>query len=364
MRTLYDIVDADLYIEMLQKKYIKEQHHPRFPQLTIVNYTDSCMWDQVWNDVTMTCRGLIFNNKTEKIVARPFRKFFNSDQQQAPSWGLTEFVQVTDKLDGSLGILYLQPDGRRAIATRGSFSSDQADWGTEMYQAVYEDQWSPTEDITYLFELIYPENRVVVDYGGVQNLVLIGAVNTLTGSSIDIFDVASEWPGLVVPLFEERIEYEKALSLPERSNAEGYVFWNIERDERVKLKYEHYKELHRYLTNTSAKHVWEVLSQGKNPNEVFASAPDEFHEWLKQVVTELQDKYLQIKNGAIIEFMSVKNSLPEDSSRKDFALSVRGSEVSSLLFKLYDDSSIDDLVWKMVKPSGTRTYRTVSSDAD
>lgn len=364
MTTLYDIVDADLYADMLQQKYIKEKTHPKFPQLTIVNYTDSCMWDQVWNDVTMTCRGLIFNNETKEIIARPFRKFFNTDQQQAPSWGLTELVQVTDKLDGSLGILYQQPDGRYAIATRGSFASDQAEWGTEVFQGMYEEEWTPNPELTYLFELIYPENRIVVDYEGVQSLVLIGAVEISTGKSVSVDDLISDWIGISVPVFEESMTYEEALSLPERDNAEGYVFWNMSSDERMKIKYERYKELHRYLTNTSARHVWEVLSEGKNPNEIFAAAPDEFHDWVKEVISELETQNLEIKTKAWIQFMSIRNSLPEGAERKDFALAVQDAEYRSLMFMWYDGKSVDDVVWKMIKPSGNRTFKTVSSDAD
>jgi hypothetical protein len=39
---------------------------------------------------------------------------------------------VTDKLDGSLGILYPTPDGH-AIATRGAFVSEQALHATELW---------------------------------------------------------------------------------------------------------------------------------------------------------------------------------------------------------------------------------------
>lgn len=364
MANLYDNIDSDLYSEMLQQKYIKEQQHPQFPQLTIVNYTDSCMWDQVWNDVTMTCRGLIFNNETKEILARPFRKFFNNDQQQAPQWRFDQIVQITDKLDGSLGILYPTPDGSHAIATRGSFTSDQAQWGTEVFQGNYSEEWSPSPELTYLYELIYPENRIVVDYGGVQSMILLGAVVTETGESVAVTDIAGEWPGLIVPVFYEEMTYEEALLLPPRDNAEGLVLWNMDRDERVKIKYEHYKLLHRYLTNTNPKHVWEVLAERKDPDEIFAAAPDEFHVWLKEVIEELKTNYYNIKARAWLEFKSIMDSLPENAERKDFALAAQDAEFRSLMFLFYDDRSVDDAIWKMVKPSGARTVRTVSSDAD
>lgn len=58
-------------------------------------------------------------------VLRPLPKFLNHDQPEAPVIALDEPVVVTDKADGSLGIIYPTPDGP-AVATRGSFASDQA----------------------------------------------------------------------------------------------------------------------------------------------------------------------------------------------------------------------------------------------
>ena len=365
MPKIYDVVDLDLYTEMIKQKYIKEQVHPKFPELLIANYTDACMWDQVWNSATMQCRGLIWNRDDQEVLARPYRKFFNHDQEQAPKWSLDTKVHVTDKLDGSLGILYKQPDDTYAVATRGSFASDQAMWGTEVYREMFEGEFEPDDNHTYLFELIYPENRVVVNYDGLQQMVLLGAVDIRTGDSIAIEDIAGSWPGLIVPLFHEEAPLEKVLLAPPRDNAEGLVLWNRETDERVKIKYEEYKRLHKYLTNTTVKHVWEILSSGQNANEVFAGAPDEFHQWLQQVILEFASEYGRIEFESRNEYESILSTLPEDFTRKDFALAVQGAKYKSLLFKLYDGQSTSDDIWKMLKPHGqTRTVRKVDEDAN
>ena len=74
--------------------------------------------------MTLACRGLIVDERDGGVVARPYRKFFNHDQPDAPPLDVTAPVTVTDKLDGSLGILYREPSGAVAVATRGSFASD------------------------------------------------------------------------------------------------------------------------------------------------------------------------------------------------------------------------------------------------
>jgi RNA ligase len=361
---LYNLLDKDLYYEMLKSKYIKEQTHPNFPQLTIVNYTDACMWDQEWNEVTVTCRGLIFNNESKTIVARSFNKFFNSDQEQAPKWSLDTKVQVTDKVDGSLGILYKNPDGDYAICTRGSFTSDQSVWATKHYNNFYKDLWQPVPGITYLFEIIYPENRIVLDYEGLQDLILIGVVETHTGKTFSVLDSHHAWPG---PLVKTELDYaslEEVLLLPQRDNAEGFVLWNMDTDERVKIKYDHYKILHKLLTNTNAKHVWEVLSTGQDPDTIFSAAPDEFHEWAKLVVSELKAEFSRIKYEATKEYVDTLKTLAENFSRKDFAQVAAKSAHKSILFKIYDEQSYDSIIWGSIKPSGTITFRKIDSDAD
>jgi RNA ligase len=71
-------------------------------------------------------------------------------------------------MDGSLGILY-KVDGKPYLATRGSFVSDQAVAGTAMLHERYGD-YEFEDGFTYLFEIIYPENRIVIDYKGMSDL--------------------------------------------------------------------------------------------------------------------------------------------------------------------------------------------------
>ena len=161
------------------KKYIKYGYIVSRPNkeetLLILNYTNKCQFDRLWDEITMICRGLIVDNDWN-IIARPFTKFFNLGE-------LTEALpykkfNVYEKLDGSLGILYWI-NNIPFIATRGSFESEQAIKGTEMlfkYQLDILDK-----NYTYLFEIIYPDNKIVVDYGTEEKLVLLAKIHTETG---------------------------------------------------------------------------------------------------------------------------------------------------------------------------------------
>lgn len=361
MPKLFDILNADEYQRTLDARYIKVQKHPTLP-LLIHNYTDATTWDEHWNDVTLTCRGLITHAETGEVLARPFRKFFNHDQALAPTLDPNEPVTVLAKADGSLGILVLTEEGP-IVATRGSFLSEQSAWATALYREKYS-QFAPNAGWTYLFEIIYPSNRVVVNYGPFADLMLLGAVDIETGSTVPLDDARSGWEGPVIPVFAFT-SLSEALSAPEMENSEGFVVWHAERDERVKIKFAEYKRLHKLLTGINTKHVWEILAAGQDPVEVFAGAPDEFHGWLKTQITTLTTSHSLLATRAQAEYQNVTAELPAGFDRRAFAQHVQQHPMKTHLFLLLDGKSVDEPIWKSLRPvNGGESVRLVTSDAD
>ena len=63
--------------ETLEKYYEEDwlikQRHPVLP-LTIWNYSRKCVWEKHWDDITISCRGLVVDDDG-KIVSRCFKKF-------------------------------------------------------------------------------------------------------------------------------------------------------------------------------------------------------------------------------------------------------------------------------------------------
>lgn len=361
MPHLFEILDADEYQRTLDARYIKVQKHPTLP-LLIHNYTDAATWDEHWTDVTLSCRGLVTHAETGEVIARPFRKFFNHDQALAPQLHPEEPVTVMAKADGSLGILVPTEEGP-IVATRGSFLSEQSAWATAFYREKYSG-FTPNPAWTYLFEIIYPGNRIVVDYGSLEDLVLLGAVDIQTGASVPLEDAAAGWEGPVVQVFPFTTLAE-VLDTPEMDNAEGFVVWHSGRDERVKIKFAEYKRLHKLLTGINSKHVWEILAAGDDPVTVFASAPDEFHGWLKGQVDSLSAAHAQAVALAHQEYRKVLASLPEGFDRRTFAESIARHPMKTHLFLLLDGRSVDEPIWKSLKPvNGGDSVRLVTSDAD
>lgn len=357
---LHELLDRELLTEMLDLGYVDFQVHPT-EDLAILNYTKKAQWDGMWNPVTMACRGLIYNHQTYEIVARPFDKFFNYEQLDVDFRMPFGSVEVTDKQDGSLGILYPKADGTYAVATRGSFMSDQAKHATALWDEMYEGRFHMDRGTTYLFEIIYPENRIVLNYGSMDALVLLGGVNIHTGLTFGPEDAAfiMGWDGPVTKVFPART-WEQALAMAPRDNAEGVVVLFNSTGLRVKLKQADYVALHRIVTGMNDRTVWEALGQGKTVEEIQEPLPEEFWPWVQQVADDLHQKCEQIMLSVHDSFLNVHADLGARYSRKEFAEYIKDypSPLKGYLFKALDGQSIKDVVWKSLKPAATRSLVT------
>lgn len=339
--------------------YVRTQSHPTLP-LTIFNYTDKAVYDRAWNNVTLTCRGLIaYADGT--VLARPFRKFFNYGETPASLSAVYDKAVVTDKMDGSLGILYPTPDGY-AIATRGSFASEQALHATEVWRSRYAGTFEVDPEFTLLFEIVYPDNRIVLDYDEFDDLILLGAVHIETGLSVaDISQIV--WPGPRTTVFPYA-SLAEALAVPPRPNAEGFVVHLVDKDDRIKVKQEDYVRLHRILTGLTARTVWEHLLTGQPLVDLITPLPDEFHDWVANVAAGITVG-VQMQSARILQvYAEILGMMPAGFSRKDFAVYAGPHPDKWALFRLLDGQEIGSELLKRAKPEPflTPTGRTYGED--
>lgn len=349
---LHDLLDPIELEDMIEQGFVRWQTHPDYPSYVILNYSDKAVIFHVWNNVTRQCRGLIYNATTYEVIARPFPKFFNYGEKESRTYDENEEVTVTDKMDGSLGILYRLPDGGHAIATRGSFSSEQAIHATEVWNQKYADTWIPLKRETVLFEIIYPQNRIVVDYGDQDDLVLLGLVDVETGETFS--PQALDWDGPKAEVFEYA-SLSDALAAPDRPGREGMVVHFRESDTRVKLKQQDYLRLHKIVSNMNEHVVWEHMKNPDNNADVrplLEGLPDEFHPWVEEVAFQLYRDYLNLAIEIEERFYELEALDLTSGPRKDFALAVKDLRpvVKASLFKALDGQSDFGLIWKSLEP--------------
>lgn len=350
MTKLDDIVDVSLLAEMLVDGYVSQRFHPDYPELAILNYTEKAAFERKWNGVTKNTRGLIYNTETYEVLARPFAKFHNFDEPEAPK---IEWEQVlyhwANKEDGSLGILYRTPNGYPAIATRGSFASEQAIKGTKMLHdsgmAWVFDEYIDS-GYTPLFEIIYPENRIVLNYGTQEYLHLLGYMHIASGAFVPANPAEPRKFGTLTT----------DLSRP---NAEGWVAW-LTPYKAVKIKQADYVELHRIVTGLNRKSIWRALKDGEPTfKALLEQLPDELYKWAEDVARELRKEYATIireVDAQYIYMLELAESMGiEPDDRRGFALNVQRlahPEYRGFMFSLLDGRDIQDKVWQMIEPKG------------
>lgn len=334
--------------DLLSKKLITKRKHPT-EDLWVYNYTASAQALKIdeWPSALCDCRGLILD-KPGEVVGRPFSKFWNYEQVLDKIPGDLPFT-VWEKLDGSLGIV-CNYRGKRIVATRGSFESEQAIWAGKWLEEQLPG-WMPLEGLTYLAEIIYPENRIVVDYGDVHAMKLLAVMEADGRDSLAMFhaekwDKARGFPPTTI------LKHGAELAFLETPGDEGYVVrWA--NGFRAKVKFAEYVRLHKLITQVSTRTIWELLRAKKSLEELIDKVPQDFKAWVVEQEEKLRHDFRNIAITAADEHAEI----PPCSTRKEFAACATKKQFPHLVFAIQDQKPIRDLIFRMIEPKWATPFR-------
>ena len=339
-------LDMDAVRRQVQDGYISVRQHPN-ADLFIWNYTKKAQFDGYWTPETTQCRGLITDG-ADRIVQRCLKKFFNLEEHRDPL--PVEPFEVYDKLDGSYAVLYWVGD-TPSIASRGSFLSDQALWGTDILHATYPHTFNGLDrSLSYIFELLHPSNRIVVDYGDRKDLVLLATIHTATGAEIPL----SEAWGFPLVTRYDGIRDLGELTARQDANREGYVV-RFASGLRVKVKFDEYVRLHRLVTGVNERHIWECLRDGDDVSDLMNGAPPAYQRWVNTVATDLRQRYGAIQR----ECLTAYAFLDVTGDRKSIAMQIVRftPTLQHVLFALLDGHAYNDIIWKALKPTHAAPFK-------
>lgn len=292
-------------------------------------YTTNTVYSEDWDNVSLHARGIVFDYTTGEVLARPFDKFFNLGEMIDTETGelkpIAGYVKqhlgfdnlsgdykhqkfrVMDKLDGSLGIAFWTGTDWY-VKTAGSFESDQAKWANEWFDMIVDPNVLDTSK-TYLFEIIYDEDKHPIEYD-FEGLVLLGIVDTKTGIEeplSEILRVAKELnirhaEVLEFTDFDEVVKYAKELP----KTKEGVVI-TFENGFKLKVKGDEFLALQKIFHFLTKDVVYENFlwkSADANPeasvkdnliyvfNEGFiVNIPEEMED-MKKYAYDLYDNFL------------------------------------------------------------------------
>lgn len=330
------IEEYQKYVNEHELGYIRINKHPEDENIVILNYTEMVTFERRWNEQTMASRGLILDlteaedNGIIYILAKPFEKFFNFGENldYEKDIDFNEIETVMEKMDGSLGISYII-NGEIRFATRGSFISDQAVKATEIWNRKYELADKMTKrmleisSITLLVEIIYPENRILVDYNGEEKLVLLGAISD--GVDVDYGGVemlAYHFNLPLTPQLEYTLETMLEMKQSISANEEGWIL-RFKNGKRLKIKGDEYMHVHRLLHGVSEKSKVRAWATGEM-KEYVLMLPEEFRPELELFSDKLDRLHMMMLEVIATIF---EHAVSKHPTKKEFALYINSNVV-------------------------------------
>lgn len=329
-----------------------------FGDLSVYCYSRKTEYENLWNEFNTLIRGLV-TSQEGKIVSACMPKFFNfgqlDEKTQKKLINEKDFT-VYEKLDGSL-IHVSKYEGELIVTSKKSFQSEQALKAKELIRKKYNKAKFST-GYTYVFEIIYPENKIVVDYGNKEELVLLTIIDNKT-----MLDIDEEKINLYAEKFNFRRpkkynytsirELLKEQAKAEFTNEEGFVV-QLRDGYRFKIKYSEYFKLHKIITEYSLKSVIEFLMNGSSVTEFIKeyNIPDEFFNEVKFDEDGIKELYSRIEEDNL-KIASMVRDLP---TRKEQALKlfeIEGKDSVSefnkgIVFLMLDDKKYSDAIWKII----------------
>lgn len=319
-------------LEELKERYsLLVKRAVAHPNLVLLKYhqIDSPMSEPL----VQQCRGLILDESNNwAVVTRPFDKFFNQGEGRAAhiDWNT---ARVLEKLDGSLIQLYYYDSAWRVATSGTPDASGEVNGSGQSFEQLFFSVFKelgyqlPSDehhDLTFLFELMTPWNRVVVRHTA-NRLVLIGARDTAEGEefwphqfSYLGWEVVRGFPLVDWPSLEDSFASMDPLQ------QEGYVVVD-DAFNRVKVKHPGYVALHHLKgEGFGPKRILEIIRSGES-SEILTHFP----EWTEPF-TKIQDVFERL----VVDLEADYARLSSIEGQKDFALQATKTRCSAALFQL------------------------------
>lgn len=291
--------------------------------------------------VVKECRGIILNRNTFDVVCYPFSKFGNYTESYADKIDWLS-AKIQEKIDGSLMKLYYY-NNKWNWSTSGMIDAKDAPVSDDktFYDLVKSannytdiDFDSLDKDNTYMFELVSPLKRIVVQYN--QTLLYhIGTRNNKTGKELSV-DI-----GIRKPKEYNYLSLDECVKFVEEFDDdllhEGFVV--VDKDyHRIKIKSTNYLAMHRTIDNHKVFTLKRAIGIIRaDCVERYKDFPIEY-EYLKKVeydVVKLRKELYEYLCYAI-------NLFAENGyEKKSFALALRDNKFKFLAFEAIKWENLD-----------------------
>ncbi len=294
-----------------------------FGRFKTLNYSREVQYSGDWDFITLNCRGLIVDEKWN-VVGRSFPKFFNHNEKENENLDIDKLsdIIIQEKLDGSLGIMFWDAvDNIWRISTKGSLESDQSKWAMDWYNS-NKGLFSEFTDkrYSYLFEIIYPENKIVCSYEK-DGLYFLTAIRNIDGME-KIYADYNRYP--LKPRTYTLEQFNSMFYNQEDIDGlfEGFVVRYSDDGvnyKRVKLKYDLYVRLHRLRNNLTYENIYDNLISVTTNSffyDLLEVLPDEsFENYRKaelKILEHIKETNIHINNYIDLLYKTIRDFFDND----------------------------------------------------
>lgn len=347
-------IKQETFEQYKQDKFLSQSETE---DLILFNYSDHATYSKMWDEVTLNSRGTVYEKQTGNVVATAFKKFFNLNEHLSTKlenlplhFGFLAF----EKSDGSMGNVF-KYKGEWKVSTRGSFFSDQAKKAQTMLSK-YKMDLVP-ENVNLIIEIIYPANRIVVDYGAKEELVLLSAFDNKKLEELSWEETKKIAELCEFPLpkvyshsLDELVELAKTIPFQE----EGWVL-RFKNNLRVKIKGEDYLRIAKIKSHMSPLSFWEAMTSEKL--EVYIeSIPEELREEADMLYNKLKGQLteLKLKVDSEVQKLGLNRFNPKDKNdMKEAALLINKLPVwmRGYIFQSLRGQADELILAKLLRPT-------------
>ncbi|MDD3263453.1 MAG: RNA ligase [Candidatus Nanoarchaeia archaeon] len=276
-------------------------------------------------------RGITFRKDTKKLIALPFHKFFNYNENpytMDESIKNKNIVRITEKYDGSL-IYFFIINGKLYAKTKMNCFSEQSEWAMKIVENISLLKKGIIDLInkgfTPMFEFISPRNQIVILYSS-EELVYLGARNMNTGEYNFEYKMKDCKNAEYLPF--DSIETLNKI-LKDYYGHEGVVV-TFEDGDMVKFKTSEYFNLHKVKENIYNEKAIANLILNEKIDDIKAafSTSKELVDYIEDMEFKIKKHYFKLINHAQ-KFYNFNKEL----DRKNYAINGQ-KELSKIEFGL------------------------------
>lgn len=219
-----------------------------YPGLAVAKYKRKVFYDDLWNRQLEECRGAVFDLKTKKLVALPFRKIYNYGiDPKSPKFNEAEYCHAYRKVNGFMLAVTLH-EGEILLSTTGSLDSDFCGYGWDLLNKLERNEFDSFRlfltrhpGMTHMFEAVHPSDPHIIPE--VEGLYYLGSRYHDTASEIVYIpevDSTSQYvlakTGIYV-LHRQQMTVAELKAKAMKVDHEGFVFYTSTGAAKIKSPY-------------------------------------------------------------------------------------------------------------------------------